>query len=98
MKMTRDRVRLQRKALDAGGLMTYIQDISQHASELTLRSKRAKDGQSDACVASLDTLADQLLRGELAAVQLRYRRDGESYCDTLMTATNGYRLVSMKEP
>ncbi|HRP62006.1 MAG TPA: hypothetical protein PK400_01795 [Phycisphaerales bacterium] len=74
-----------------------FRDLAQCAvvSHITVRASPRQHTPQDGI--SLEQARTMLLSGDVQGVQLRYQFQGEAYCDTLMRAAGGVRLVRMKQ-
>lgn len=74
-----------------------FRDLAQCAvvSHITVRTGPRQHSPHDGI--SLEQARAMLLSGDAQGVQLRYQFQGETYCDTLMRAVDGVRLVRMKQ-
>jgi len=83
--------------LDDELLDALVADIDSLCELESLRARPAP-GSSPEPPTSLAEARDRLRRGELAALQLRYRHGGERWLDTISPASGGYRLVRLRDP
>ena len=90
-------VKLVRKRLDAVGLEAHLRSLAANAQHIELRVKGAVAHYSDAATGSLEEVGRRLLAGEIVAIQIRFFENDDWWSDTLMQATDGYRLVRMRE-
>lgn len=45
----------------------------------------------------IETAQERLLSGQARAIQLRYRHQGQEWCDTLLAVPGGFRLVRLAQ-
>jgi hypothetical protein len=87
---------LRQGELDATQLDTLFADLRQGAEVDHVQVRGGPGSPRGDRVVSLDE-ARQLLRQERTpAVQIRYRYDGQSWCDTLLAHPGGVRLIRTK--
>ena len=84
--------------LDEAGVRDLFRDLAALAQVDEIRLKHATDRRAQARAETLDAALPQLLNGAVRAVQIRYAYDGERWCDTLLPAPGGHRVVRMQEP
>ena len=91
-------VKLVRRRLDAAGVEAHLRELATTARELEVRVQGETSRLSAASGATLDAVARRLIAGEIAAAQIRFRDGGDDWwCDTVMRAPHGFRLVRMRE-
>ncbi len=90
-------IKLVRKRLDDAGVIAHFAALARDAEAIELRVKDAVAHYSDATAGELDEACRRLRNGELMAVQVRFCQDGVWWCDTIMRATDDYRLVRMHQ-
>lgn len=89
--------KLVRKRLDDAGVEAHFAEVAAQGQALELRVKDAAAHYSSATAEQLHDAGLRLRQGAIAAVQLRFFRDGDWWCDTVMRAADGYRLVRMRQ-
>jgi len=84
--------------MNSADLASLQRDLSQFTQieSVVPRIRGGLPGQPPPTIA-LDAAFDGLLDGSLAGVQIRYRYDGQNFCDTLMPTPTGARLVRMAD-
>lgn len=89
---------LREAALDAAGLRALFGDLEAAARIHGLKLKAAPGvrARSDA-VTPQDALA-LLLAGSVRGVQVRYRYAEQTWCDTILASSDGYRVVRIADP
>ena len=97
VRMTGPPVKLVRQRLDAAGVVAYVADLVTRATQLEVRTKDDLSQMSDATVEPLAALADRLVAGELAGLQIRFFADDDWWSDTVLRARAGFLLVRMRE-
>ena len=97
--MARDpgRPKLIRERIDTAGVRSHFDRLECDATEIEIRGKRRTGDRSEAAASSLADTADQLEIGTLVAAQIRYRLDGEWWCDTVLSKGDDFRLVRMRQ-
>jgi hypothetical protein len=89
---------LQDAHLDAETLEQLARDLASFAQvdEVLLKggSMAMTSGKSVALAEALEALR----QGRVLGVQIRYRYDGTSWCDTLLRTAHGIRLVRIAQP
>ncbi len=79
--------------LEEAGIDKLFEDLSSAAELLEVVVKAGATTRCAGTVRSLDAARDALRSEDVRGVQLRYRFDGRVWCDTLMRAGRGARLV-----
>ncbi len=87
--------KLVRERLDADEVVAHLRELAATARDVETRVKGT--GYSDATTDPLEVLAQRLVAGEIAAVQIRFSRDGQWWSDTLLRKGDSFRLVRMRE-
>ncbi len=90
-------VKLVRKRLDDEGLASYLRSFVACTEAIEVRVKSAATRSSDATTEPLDVVGRRLATGAITAVQIRFFEDDGWWCDTLLRAKDGFRLVRMRE-
>lgn len=89
---------LQAGELDEALLDQLLFDI-EHAAELFGVQIKARPGTYvEAGSPTLAEAAALLKGGAVLAIQLRYRAEGQAWCDTLLRTPSGFRLVRAPDP
>ncbi len=89
---------LQAGELDDAGLRALFRDLQALAEIDEIRLKQgAADRAADRSPSLHDALL-QILGRKVRGVQIRYRYDGECWCDTVLSGPDGHRVVRMAEP
>ena len=86
---------LQVTVLDASTLAQLFSDLETCATGVTVQPRTRPD--LPPALISLAEAQVQLASGSLRGVQIRYRYEGGSWCDTLITQPAGTRLVRICE-
>jgi MauM/NapG family ferredoxin protein len=89
---------LHEGALDDAGLRSLFRDLQTLADIDEIRVKRGAERRAGEGAPSLRDALGLLLGGQVRGVQIRYRYRGESWCDTVLAAPGGHRVVRMAEP
>lgn len=89
---------LQSSVLDDATLDRLLEDIAAAAEGVLVTVKRRRDAHAEGGEVSIADVASLLRSGSAAGVQLRYRFDGTAWCDTLIAAPEGVRLVRIEVP
>lgn len=84
--------------LDEAGLRALFRDLSAATTIEEIRCKQAPDRRADAAGTSADEALDGLLAGNVRGVQIRYRYDGQTWCDTVLATPRGHRVVRVAAP
>jgi len=90
-------VKLERRWLDAPGLVAHLRELAASAEGLEVRVKDAELGYSSAADTSLEEHAERLVRGELVALQARFRLDDSWWSDTVMRVRDRFHSIRMRE-
>lgn len=88
---------MQSAILDEPTLAALVRDLNQCAHINEVLVKGGPQTQTDAQQIKLDDAVLKLLNGELRGVQIRYRHEGQPWCDTLMRTNEGIRLVRVQQ-
>jgi ferredoxin-type protein NapG len=89
---------LREAELDEDGLRALFRDLETLTRIEEVRLKQAAGHRAgDAGTAPSDALA-LLLAARVRGVQIRYRYQGESWCDTILRSPRGHRVVRLAEP
>lgn len=84
---------LQQTVLDAATLEALFRDLAQCTQILAVLPKGAPQAYAGDRAISLDAAREGLASGAFRGVQVRYRYDGQEWCDTLLATPGGVRLV-----
>lgn len=84
---------LRETELDADGLRALFRDLVAATEIEGIRCKQAPDQRADAAGISPEEALAWLLEGRVRGVQVRYRYEGESWCDTILATPGGHRVV-----
>lgn len=84
---------LQQTVLDAPTLEALFRDLAQCTQLLAVIPKGAPQAYVTEHGIDLDAAQTGLASGVFRGVQVRYRYDGQEWCDTLMATPAGVRLV-----
>jgi ferredoxin-type protein NapG len=84
--------------LDEIGLRALFRDLHSLADVEEIRVKRGAERRAGEAAPSLRDALGLLLGGQVRGVQIRYRYRGEAWCDTVLAAPGGHRVVRMAEP
>jgi hypothetical protein len=87
---------LQQAILDRATVDQLFKDIEHCTEVLEVIPKFSKHGYVNTASLGLEQGRQLLERGELRALQLRYRYAGSEWWDTLMAAPGGLRLVRIQ--
>lgn len=79
--------------LDAALLEAFLRDLTEHTEVLDVLEKRAPGAHADLRPVELRSAVARLCAGQVRAVQVRYRWNGEEWRDTLLPTDAGLRLV-----
>ncbi len=90
-------IKLVRKRLDDAGVAAHFEWLATEAQAIEIRIKGVPAGHSDAATTSLDEAGRRLRSGEVVAVQIRFFQGDAWWCDTVMRARDGFRLVRMRQ-
>jgi len=89
---------LREADLDEAGLRALFRDLAAAATIDEIRCKQAREHHADSATISAETALDWLLEGRVRGVQVRYRYQGEAWCDTVLATADGHRVVRMAAP
>jgi ferredoxin-type protein NapG len=84
--------------LDEAALRALFRDLGALTEVEEVRLKRAAGRRAESGAPGLDEALAKLLSGDVRGVQVRYRYLGESWCDTVLPAPGGHRVVRMAQP
>lgn len=80
--------------LTAEDVDSMLADWKAHTQLLHVSGKgRLRTQVGDSTILSVDGAVEQLISGQLLAIQVRYRFDSYQWTDTLLNAPGGFRLV-----
>lgn len=80
--------------LDAEALDALFRDLAALGSPLEISVKHGATRYAESAQAlDLPAARAALVRAEVRAVQIRYIHDGKRWCDTLMNAPSGVRII-----
>lgn len=79
--------------LDRDTLAQLFADLAAHATVLEIREKASARARGGVAELSLAEARERLERGDVRAIQIRYRHDGSLWMDTLMKGPSLVRLV-----
>ena len=90
---------VQQAPLDPATLAALFRDLAACTQVLAVTPRRAGPPQRETPLTtiSLAQAAAGLQSGEFRGVQIRYRYEGQNWCDTLMARPDGIRLVRISE-
>jgi len=83
-------------SLDHDGLAALQRDLEQCAQVIGVRVKGAGQAIASDARPGLDEAFEAIRNGGAVGVQIRYRYQGEAWCDTLMRGKDGVRLVRVR--
>jgi len=86
---------VQQADLDKTTVQSFLEELEEAGEILAVMAKPGP-GKANPEPVSLGDGSEQLLAGRLRGLQIRYRQDGEEWCDTLIRTANGYRITRMK--
>lgn len=92
---------VQQAILDAETLAALVRDLNECAQidDVLLKGDApTMIATSQREIVQLDDAVLRMQRGEVRGVQVRYRYDGQSWCDTLMHGSEGVRLTRIQHP
>jgi ferredoxin-type protein NapG len=89
---------LREADLDEAGLRALFGDLAAATQIEDIRSKQAPERRAEASRISAEEALGWLLEGRVRGVQVRYRYDGQSWCDTILATTRGHRVVRVASP
>lgn len=84
--------------LDAAGLARMADDLEAHADVLHMRARRRVNARDQPPLPSVRHALRAVADGDVAALQLRYVYDGQTWLDTLLARDGGARVVRTLEP
>jgi hypothetical protein len=87
-----------RERLDDAGVEAHLGRLAREATELEIRIKDDGSSYSDATADDVAEVTRRLLGAEIHGVQVRYLREGEWWCDTVIHRGGSYRLVRTRQP
>ncbi len=96
-RSSKPQIKLLRKRLDELGVRAHFDALAGQASAVEIRVKGAATDHSSLASTELADAARSLVAGEIVAVQIRFHQDGAWWCDTVMRAGDGFRLVRMHQ-
>jgi hypothetical protein len=85
------------KLIDRSTLTQLFVELKSHSRILSIRQKGGTQryaGEEELDLASVYT---RLVNGVVHGVQVRYLYDGQEWCDTLLRAHDGWKLLRMKQ-
>lgn len=88
---------LTQAVLDRDTLYSLFNDIACLTRVVSVTPRRAPGEQVGNAAIGLEEARDALLGGTLRGVQIRYLHDGIPWCDTLIAAPGGARIVRMRD-
>jgi ferredoxin-type protein NapG len=86
---------LHEAVLDAAGLRALFSDLALLAHVEEIRLKSAATALARERAPTLEAALDDLLAGRVRGVQIRYRHQDRSWCDTILAAAGGHRVVRL---
>ncbi len=89
---------LREADLDDAGLRALFRDLAAATEIEDIRCKQAAEQHADAGRPTAEDALRGLLAGHVRGVQVRYRYDGQSWCDTVLATPRGYRVVRVASP
>ena len=84
---------LQQTVLDAPTLEALFRDLAQCTQILAVVPKGAPQAYAPDRGIDLEAARAGLISGQFRGVQVRYRYEGQEWCDTLLATPGGVRLV-----
>ncbi len=84
--------------LDEATLTRLFEDLAGHAQVLEITLKAAAAQYAAAERVSLAAAQAALAQRGVRGAQIRYRWQGEIWCDTLLVTPAGWRIVRQREP
>ncbi len=84
--------------LDEAGLRALFRDLESAARIDEIRCKRAPLEHGEAAPVSSEDALRWLLEGRVRGVQVHYRYEGETWCDTILATPHGHRVVRIASP
>lgn len=85
------------KLLDPATLDQYFKDLAAHAEMISVQEKQSPTEYVHENTMDLPVARERIFSGNACAVQLRYRYDGQEWCDTLMHQASGVKLIRMMQ-
>lgn len=89
---------LHEAMLDEAGVRALFGDLAAAATIDEVRCKQGRDRRADPATHSLDAALEALLARQVLGVQIRYRYEGEAWCDTVIATAAGHKVVRMLAP
>ena len=89
---------LEEGELKGNELEAYFGDLAECADVTSIRVRGGHSRFSDGAAPDLKAAHEAITRGEVRAVQIRYRFEGQEWCDSLMVQEDSTRLVRSKTP
>ncbi len=89
---------LHEAELDEQGLRALFHDLSSAAEIEGVRVKQAAAERASTGQVTASDALELLLARRVRGVQIRYRYQGESWCDTIMASPHGHRVVRLADP
>ncbi len=84
--------------LDEAGLRALFRDLAAATQIEDIRCKQRAEQHAEASPLSAQAALEGLLEGRVRGVQVRYRYDGQSWCDTILATTRGHRVARLASP
>ena len=84
--------------LDAETLESLFADLRRFADVREVRLKGDAARRADAAPSSLDEALDALRTRRAHGAQIVYEHDGRTWCDTVLAAASGWKLLRMESP
>lgn len=84
--------------LDDTALRALFRDLAAATEIDDIRCKQAPESRADPSRISPEEALDWLLEGRVRGVQVRYRYDGDAWCDTILATPSGHRVVRVAAP
>ncbi len=85
-----------RALLDRDAVARLLAEIAAGGEDVEVQVKQAAEGYTDPAHPTLEDARALLDAGAVYAVQVRYRLAGTEWCDTLLSASGGARLVRIR--
>jgi hypothetical protein len=85
------------KVIDRATLTQLFTELQSHARILSVREKGGAMQYAGEELQDFGLLQTRLVTGATHAVQVRYLYDGQEWCDTLLRAHDGWKLLRMKQ-
>ena len=89
---------LREGELDEAGLCALFRDLAEATQIEDIRCKQRSERHADASPVSVQEALEGLLEGRVRGVQVRYRYEGQRWCDTILATTRGHRVVRLASP